>query len=160
MRQNTTLDVLIEQDETRMKVLATLTPDTETGDPEGWAILYRMPDDSPGGSLDDARPYSVVSATGHRAHFMGWRKVGRRRLGIGIGTPQRWHEEIVDYPHARVRLHFCKVFAWSGAFEMREGQTMAWETLPVRSRPVLPGTVPVLRWFAAERGHVGPTHAD
>jgi len=81
-------------------------------------------------------------------------------LGIGIGTPQRWHEEIVDYPHARVRLHFCKVFAWSGAFEMREGQTMAWETLPVRSRPVLPGTVPVLRWFAAERGHVGPTHAD
>jgi 8-oxo-dGTP diphosphatase len=81
-------------------------------------------------------------------------------LGIGIGTPQRWHEETVDYPHARVRLHFCKVFAWSGAFEMREGQTMAWETLPVRSRPVLPGTVPVLRWFAAERGHVGPTHAD
>jgi hypothetical protein len=91
MRQNTTLDVLIEQDGTRMKVLATLTPDTETGDPEGWAILYRMPDDSPGGRLDDARPYSVVSATGHRAHFMGWRKAGRRRLGIGIGTPPVEH---------------------------------------------------------------------
>jgi 8-oxo-dGTP diphosphatase len=43
---------------------------------------------------------------------------------------------------------------------MREGQAMAWETLPVRSRPVLPGTVPVLGWFAAERGHSGPTHAD
>jgi 8-oxo-dGTP diphosphatase len=43
---------------------------------------------------------------------------------------------------------------------MREGQTMAWEDLPVRSRPVLPGTVPVLRWFAAERAHDGPTHAD
>ena len=36
--------------------------------------------------LDDARPYSVVSATGQRAQFMGWRKVGRRRLGIGIGA--------------------------------------------------------------------------
>ena len=22
-----------------------------------------------------------------RAHFMGWRKVGRRRLGVGIGRP-------------------------------------------------------------------------
>ena len=42
----------------------------------------------------------------------------------------------------------------------REGQAMAWESLPVRSRPVLPGTVPVLRWFAAERRHAGPTHSD
>jgi len=24
--------------------------------------------------------------------------------------------------------------------------------------PVLPGTVPVLQWFAAERGFAGPTH--
>jgi 8-oxo-dGTP diphosphatase len=32
--------------------------------------------------------------------------------------------------------------------------------LPVRSAPVLPGTVPVLGWLAAERGHVGPTHFD
>jgi len=63
-----------------------ITPDTETGDPEGWAILYRVPRDG-AHNLDDARPYSVVTATGERAHFMGWRKVGRRRLGIGIGTP-------------------------------------------------------------------------
>jgi 8-oxo-dGTP diphosphatase len=66
----------------------------------------------------------------------------------------------MDYPHARVRLHFCKVFHWRGEFQMREGQAMAWETLPVRSRPVLPGTVPVLRWFADERAHHGPTHSD
>jgi phosphoribosyl-AMP cyclohydrolase len=51
-----------------------------------------------------------------------------------------------------VRLHFCKVFDWQGAFEMREAQQMAWQTLPVQVAPVLPGTVPVLRWFAAERG--------
>jgi 8-oxo-dGTP diphosphatase len=25
---------------------------------------------------------------------------------------------------------------------------------------VLPGTIPVLQWFAAERGHVGATHLD
>ena len=37
----------------------------------------------------------------------------------------------MDYPHARVRLHFCKVFDWRGEFEMREGQAMAWQTLPV-----------------------------
>jgi len=57
-----------------------------------------------------------------------------------------------------VRLHFCKVRDWQGAFEMREGQTMAWQGLPVQVAPVLPGTVPVLGWFAAERGHAGPTH--
>ena len=84
----------------------------------------------------------------------------REELGITIGAVQRWREELVDYPHALARLHFCKVFAWQGAFEMREGQAMAWQTLPVQVRPVLPGTVPVLRWFAAERGFAGATHAD
>ena len=58
-----------------------------TGDPEGWAILYRVPEDGAPHTIDDARPYSVISATGKRAHFIGWRKVGRRRLGIGIGSP-------------------------------------------------------------------------
>jgi 8-oxo-dGTP diphosphatase len=62
-----------------------------------------------------------------------------------------------DYPHALVRLHFCKVFEWSGEFEMREQQSMAWQQLPVEVHPVLPGTLPVLAWFAAERGHVGAT---
>jgi 8-oxo-dGTP diphosphatase len=79
-------------------------------------------------------------------------------LGITIAAAQPWQVELVDYPHARVRLHFCKVFAWQGDFEMREGQAMAWQQLPVQVAPVLPGTVPVLRWFAAERGHAGPTH--
>ena len=79
-------------------------------------------------------------------------------LGITIGAALPWQVEIVDYPHARVRLHFCKVFDWQGAFEMREAQSMAWQTLPVRVTPVLPGTVPVLAWFAAERGFSGATH--
>jgi len=79
-------------------------------------------------------------------------------LGITIGPAEPWHVELVDYPHALVRLHFCKVFAWSGDFEMREQQAMSWQTLPVRVAPVLPGTVPVLGWFAAERGFFGATH--
>ena len=76
-------------------------------------------------------------------------------LGITIGPALPWQIEMMDYPHARVRLHFCRVYAWTGEFEMREQQTMAWQTLPVTVAPVLPGTLPVLRWFAAERGHVG-----
>ena len=69
-----------------------------------------------------------------------------------------WKVELIDYEHARVRLHFCKVFDWQGEFEMREGQAMAWQTLPVQVRPVLPGTIPVLQWFAAEQGFAGATH--
>jgi 8-oxo-dGTP diphosphatase len=79
-------------------------------------------------------------------------------LGIAIGAAHPWKIELVDYEHARVRLHFCKVFDWKGGFEMREGQAMSWQALPVRVRPVLPGTVPVLQWFAAEQGFAGATH--
>ena len=42
---------------------------------------------------------------------------------------------------------------------MHEGQSFAWQFLPVQVQPVLPGTVPVLDWFARERGFEGATHA-
>ena len=58
-----------------------------------------------------------------------------------------------------MKLNFCKVFAWSGDFEMRERQSMSWQTLPEVEQPVLPGTVPVLQWVAEERGFTGATHA-
>lgn len=83
----------------------------------------------------------------------------QEELGLTIGEVMPWKVEVMDYPHARVRLHFCKVFDWSGEFQMLEGQSMAWQTLPVELTPVLPGTVPVLRWFAEERSFVGPTHS-
>jgi 8-oxo-dGTP diphosphatase len=82
----------------------------------------------------------------------------QEELGITIGPIQPWQALVMDYPHARVHLHFCKVYAWTGEFEMREQQQMAWQTLPVQVAPVLPGTVPVLAWFAAERSFTGPTH--
>lgn len=82
----------------------------------------------------------------------------QEELGIEIAAAHPWKVEMVDYPHALVRLHFCKVFDWTGALQMREAQSFSWEQLPVQVQPVLPGTVPVLQWFAQERQHAGATH--
>lgn len=73
-------------------------------------------------------------------------------LGIRISKAILWKNLLVDYPHALVRLHFCKVYEWQGLLQMREGQSFAWQHLPVQVAPVLPGTVPVLQWLADERG--------
>lgn len=80
-------------------------------------------------------------------------------LGITIGKAERWKTQMVDYPHALVRLYFCKVYQWEGELQMREGQSFAWQQLPASVVPVLPGTVPVLAWLAEERGFAGATHA-
>jgi 8-oxo-dGTP diphosphatase len=133
-------------------------------------LIERQADGSEGRFLLTSRPEGKVYAgywefpggkleAGETVHEALKREL-HEELGISIAASQPWQELVMDYPHARVRLHFCKVFEWQGEFEMREGQRMAWESLPVASRPVLPGTIPVLQWFAAERGHAGDTHAD
>lgn len=71
-------------------------------------------------------------------------------LGVTIADAEVWKVTEHDYPHALVRLHWCKVRAWSGEFEMREGQQMAWQTFPLTVSPVLPGAYPVLDWLEAE----------
>ena len=76
-------------------------------------------------------------------------------IGIIIGAAFPWQVELVDYPHALVRLSFCKVFDWTGELHMHEGQSFAWQSLPVTVAPVLPGTVPVFAWFAKERKFPG-----
>jgi len=124
---------------------------------EGRFLLTSRPDgkpyagywEFPGGKLEAGE--TVEQALRRELH---------EELGIAIGHAEPWKVEVFDYPHALVRLNFCKVYDWQGAFEMREGQQMAWCALPVQVNPVLPGTVPVLQWFAAERGFAGPTHAD
>jgi len=82
----------------------------------------------------------------------------QEELGITIGLATPWRVAMVDYPHALVRLNFCKVFDWRGDLQMLEAQLCAWQRLPVQVTPVLPGTVPVLQWLAVERGFKHATH--
>lgn len=113
--------------------------------PEGkvWAGYWEFP----GGKFEPGE--AVAQALARELH---------EELGITIGAVHVWREQLMDYAHARVRLHFCKVYDWQGDFEMREGQTMRWQRLPVDCVPVLPGTVPVLEWLAEERGFSAATH--
>ena len=123
-------------------------------DAEGRFLLTSRPEgkvyagwwEFPGGKLEAGE--SVPEALRRELH---------EEIGITIGSVEPWKVTRMDYAHARVRLHFCKVRDWRGEFEMRERQAMAWQDLPVNVTPVLPGTLPVLRWFAEERGFEGAT---
>ena len=84
----------------------------------------------------------------------------QEEIGITIEDCMSWKTEQIDYPHALVQLNFCKVRRWSGELQMREAQLYAWQQLPVTVKPVLPGTLPVLEWFATERIFVGRTVAE
>ena len=124
--------------------------------PDGAFLLTSRPEgkvyagywEFPGGKLEAGE--SVEQAL---------RRELQEELGITIGAAELWKTQLVDYPHALVRLHFCKVREWEGALQMREAQSFAWQGLPVEVVPVLPGTVPVLSWLAEERGFSGATHA-
>ena len=71
-------------------------------------------------------------------------------IGVVIEDVRIWRSSVVDYPHALVRLTFCKVSTWTGQLHMRESQQFAWQSLPVQVAPVLAGTIPVLQWLENE----------
>lgn len=110
-----------------------------TSRPEGKAYAGYW--EFPGGKLEAGE--SVEEALARELH---------EELGITVAPAavQRWREQMVDYPHALVRLHLCKLQRWQGKLQMREGQAQAWQTLPVSVSPVLAGAVPVLRWLQEE----------
>lgn len=72
-------------------------------------------------------------------------------IGVTIQDVKVWRSSLVDYPHALVRLTFCKISTWTGRLHMRESQQFAWQNLPVQVKPVLAGTVPVLQWLENEK---------
>ena len=117
-----------------------------TSRPEG--KVYAGYWEFPGGKLEPGE--SVEQAL---------RRELQEELGITIGAAQLWKTQMVDYPHALVRLHFCKVWDWQGELQMREAQSHAWQSLPVAVTPVLRGTIPVLTWLAQERQFTDATHA-
>lgn len=116
-------------------------------DPQGRFLLTSRPPgkvyegywEFPGGKLEAGE--TVADAL---------RRELQEEIGVTVGAVQAWREKLVDYPHALVRLNFCKVFDWSGELHMHEGQQYAWQSLPVTVEPVLPGTVPVLEWLQEE----------
>ena len=91
----------------------------------------------PGGKLEAQE--SVIAAL---------RRELQEEINITIADAEMVRTDVVDYPHALVRLHFCLITQWSGEIQMREQQTFAWSDLPTALSPILPGTVPVLAWLA------------
>jgi len=115
--------------------------------PDGRFLLAQRPGgkpyegywEFPGGKLEPGE--TVEAALARELH---------EELGLDITACVRWHVLEHDYPHAYVRLHFCKVTAWRGDPVGREGQAFSWQTVPVTVEPLLPATIPVVEWLGEE----------
>src|SRR5471032_173344 len=115
--------------------------------PDGRYLLAQRPEgkpyegywEFPGGKLEAGE--SVEAALVRELH---------EELGIDVTACERWRTLEHDYPHAYVRLFFCKVTAWQGVPVGREGQAFAWQQGAANVAPLLPATIPVVGWLAEE----------
>lgn len=91
----------------------------------------------PGGKLEQGE--SVGEALIRELH---------EELGLRVASSCPWVVREFVYPHAHVRLHFHRVFEFSGEPHGREGQAFAWRKPDeIDVAPLLPATVPVLSWL-------------
>lgn len=70
----------------------------------------------------------------------------REELGIEVERAYPWITRVFTYPHATVRLHFHRVYAWRGEPRALEHQAIAWQRPEsTELAPMLPANGPVLR---------------
>jgi 8-oxo-dGTP diphosphatase len=111
--------------------------------PDGAVLLARRPAgkvysgywEFPGGKVEAGEPIAEAL-----------RREIREELGVDIEREFPWITRVFVYPHATVRLHFHRVFAWRGELVALEHDALSWqapETLSVA--PVLPANGPVLK---------------
>ena len=92
----------------------------------------------PGGKLEPGE--SVFEAL--RREFI-------EELGLTITQAVPWAQRVVVYPHATVRLHFWRAYAWQGEPQSLEGQAWCWEHIDaLTAEPWLAGALPLRRWLA------------
>ena len=110
---------------------------------DGAALLAQRPEtkvysgywEFPGGKIEPGEP--VAEAL---------RREVREELGIEVERAYPWITRVFVYPHAKVRLHFYRVYAWRGEPRAVEHQAIAWQRPnAIELDPLLPANGPVIR---------------